>query len=517
MSSGARGYGGYAGFAVRCRCVGAPLLAIALISLHSVTLAGDSASVDAVRHDLRAALAKSRDHDDTATVDGLKPVILAPAFTQLTTSEQHAALAVAASGSLRLKRQEDAGLFAARAVSLPEQSVDDWRVRLFASVALGDVPVEVESLTTIGRLWRIELTRLPTGTIMTVANDARLAQFGDNRREMLEQLFEIRLRRADGGEPSRLWRDLSLLLLEAGKPDEAIAVATHITDPFDIVAMRADKRYEPILRSDGVPHNVRRAANTEVDRLALRVQRSPRLLEPVKDLLGAMVEAGQTKKALDLMDEVTRRVEAAPTGTAPYDDVDSQYGWVLKYRATALQHLGRYNDAVLPLQQAVQWASDKKSADQVSHAIDLASLLCRLDRPQEALAVLARSPADRLRPFGRMQAREAQLMAEVELQDSAAIERSLTELREQSPHSFDTLQHSLAIAGRDEEAAALMLRRLQSPQLRTDALVDLQDYIDVPLPPRSKEWQARVLRLRDRPEIRSVLGQVGKIERYPLF
>ena len=191
MPSGARWNRGHRGFAVSLL----PLVAL-LASLHSVTVAADSAAVDAVRHDLRAALAKSRDDDNTATVDALKPIILAPAFTALTTSEQHAALALAASGSLRLKRQEDAEIFAARAASLPEQSVDDWRVRLFASVALGDVPAEVESLTTIGRLWRIELTRLPTRTIMSVANDARLAQLGDNRREMLEQLFEIRLRRA---------------------------------------------------------------------------------------------------------------------------------------------------------------------------------------------------------------------------------------------------------------------------------------------------------------------------------
>ena len=92
---------------------------------------------------------------------------------------------------------------------------------------------------------------------------------------------------------------------------------------------------------------------------------------------------------------------------------------------------------------------------------------------------------------------------------------TLVELRELSRHSLATLQRALAVAGRVDEAAALLLSRLQSPQLRADALVELQDYATVPLTARAKEWNAQRHTLRERPEIRAVLAQVGKIERYP--
>ena len=63
----------------------------------------------------------------------------------------------------------------------------------------------------------------------------------------------------------------------------------------------------------------------------------------------------------------------------------------------------------------------------------------------------------------------------------------------------------------------MLLSRLRSPQLRTDALLQLQGYPEVPRAVREKEWHARRLSLRERPEIRAVLAQVGKIEHYPLI
>jgi tetratricopeptide (TPR) repeat protein len=461
---------------------------------------------------LQAGLANSRKNNTAARLDALDAIIEAPAFADLSTADRHAALAEAANESQRLNRHREAESFASRAIVLPEQNVDDWRTRLFASVDVGDAPVEVESLTTIGRRWRYELGRLPTGTILRVAADARGAQLGDVRREMLEELFDVRLRASDGGEPRTLWRDLSLMLLEQGQRDQAIIVATHVTDSSDVIAMRADNRYKPLLKSGDVPHDPRKAAAAEVDRLTLRMQQYPRSLEAVSHLMGALMRTGQNQKSLDLAGEVTRRVETAAAGAAPYDDLDTEYGWVLNSQATALRNLGRFDEAVAFLQHALLWATEKKQGGRVDHAINLAELLCELDRPREALPLL---PVDGLSPYGKMRRADINLMIQMQLGDVAAVESTLVELRELSQHSLWTLQRALAVAGRDDEAAALLLSRLQSPQLRADALLELQWYAELPLTARGYEWHVRRRALQERPEIRAELAQVGKIERYP--
>jgi beta-barrel assembly-enhancing protease len=515
MSGGARWCGGHSGLMVRRSGVFA--LGVAFVSVSSGALSVETASpaaisTDALRLQLKTAFANARENNLAATLDALEAIVDAPAFADLPTSERHAALAQAANDSQRLKRHREAESYASRAVALPEQNVDDWRIRLFASTAVGDAPVEVESLTTIGLRWRYELGQLPASTILTVASDARGAQLGDVRREMLEELFDVRWHTADGGEPRNLWRDLSLMLLDQGKRDQAIIVATHVTDSSDIIAMRADNRYQPLLKSRDVPHDPRKAAEAEVERLTRWREQHPRSLEVVTHLLGALMRTGQNQQALDLVGEVTRGVEAASVGATPYDDLDTQYGWVLNSQSTALRHMGRFEDAVASLQRALQWTTEKKIDARISHAINLAALLCELDRPREALPLL---PTEGLSPYGKMQRADVNLMIQMQLGDAAAVESTLVELRELSQHSLATLQRALAVAGRVDEAAALLLSRLQSPQLRADALIELQDYATVPLTALGKEWNAQRHTLRERPEIRAVLAQVGKIERYP--
>ena len=530
MSWAARRCGGRGGPMVRRIGVA---LAVALVFGGSGALAGEDAapagvSSAALRQKLQAALVDARrnnrdagqkdsdtgQNNSAAALDALRAIIDAPAFATLSTSEQHAALAEAASRAERLKRDADAESLASRAIALPEQSIYDWRTRLFAAVVLGDAPVEAESLATIGRRWRSELGRLPVSTILTIDTEARDAQLGDIRREILEELFDIRLHTADGGEPRYLWRDLSLMLLEDGKRDQAIFVASHVTDAYDIVAMRADNRYRPLLKSGAVPHDPHKAAMAEIDRLKRVMQLYPRSLEAVHDLMEVLTLSGQNQKALDLADEVKRRVEAAAGGPAPYDDLDSQFGWILSCQSWALRYLGRFDEAVAPLQHALMWETEKKQGRRPSHEIDLAALLCELNRPHEALPLLP-TDADGLWPYGKMRRANVNLMIQMELGDTAAVESALVELRGLAQHSPEIMQRALAVAGRDDEATALLLSRLRSSQLRADALVDLQDYGVLPRTAVDGAWHARLLALRDRPEIRAELAQVGKIERYP--
>ena len=472
----------------------------------------DSASVAAVRRDLQAALATARKNSTADTDSAFRVVVEAPAFDALTASEQHVALASAAASAYHLKQYKRSQQLAIRASALPEQSIDDWHVRMWASMSLGDAPDEATCVITIGHRWGHTLANEPAGLIERIVIDVDAAKLGDERREMLQVLYDIRWQRPDGGQPTRWWRNLSLLLMENNKSEEAIGVATHVTDPYDVIAMLADKRYKPILKSRDVPQNARKAAADEVDRLKSETQNTPRSLSRVAKFAEAMTRAGMDRKALEVTDEVVRRVESAPQGISPYDDLESQYGWVLVRRSRALRHLGRFDEAVATLQHAVQWASDKTSGAGPSHAIVLANLLCELDRPREALDALP-SP-ENLSPNGLAQMELVRLTAATERGDSGEAQRALAWLREHQAQNPSTVQLAQLIAGRTDEAASLLLARLNDPVLRTDALLELQDFADLPAPHRKNQWRAQLKALRERPDIRSAIAQVGKIERY---
>jgi len=120
---------------------------------------------------------------------------------------------------------------------------EQWSKRLSAAAKSHDAAEEVLCVTTIGRRWSWALGSLPRRMIEQAVSDSEHARLGDSRSEMLQLLYDQRWKDRNGQEPGRWWRQLSLSLLEHGKPDQAFEVAAHITDPMTLVALQADKRY----------------------------------------------------------------------------------------------------------------------------------------------------------------------------------------------------------------------------------------------------------------------------------
>lgn len=474
-------------------------------------------TVESLRRGIQAALQLAKQTDATAQADkALGGVIDSPGFSTLDTSEQHLVLSAAAAVALRMDQPHRAHELITRATGLPEQSIDDWRVRLAAASRLNDALDEVNCVNTIIHRWRHALAQMPDQLILRAASDARKARLDDERLGMLELLYNIRWKLSDDREPSTLWRELSLLELERNQRDQAREIAAHIADPYDVIAMRADNRYRPLFGSDIVPHDVRKVANAEIEQHRAAVEANPRSLSRVVRLGTNLIRTLRDQEVLSLTDEVMQRVESgAVVGSAstqaPYDDLNNQYPWILELRAQALAHLGRFDDEVAMRKRSLEWQGNQ---DTVSHNLNLAETLEQLDRPREALAMLP--PPDKATPFGRMVMQFVRLAAAIEQADEAEASRALAYLREHQDDNPRLLQKALVIAGRDDEFASLMLSRLNDPTLRSEALVELQDYPEPAAPPRLAQWRARVKLLRQRPDVRAAMNRVGRVDRYPV-
>ncbi len=484
------------------------VLALPLTVAFNVQTLADGPA-DETLHQLRSAMTAADRKDFEAAQTYVVAAISNPAFPSLDQSARHAALALAASLHLQSGKLQESQQFARRATQMPEQSAEDWRVRLAASTRLRDRRDEAISLAAIAQRWGRDRALLTDGTVRQVIRDTDHGEANDARFELLQALYELRWHPTDGASVNPLWVELSRLLLERDREDEAYLVASLADDPRSAIAFHADRRLQPLLKSKFVRANPRQTALDYIATLRTVVKQQPRSLMAVRRLIAALSQERQDAEAIKLSEQTETHFEVGGSGTASYDDV-GDLGVILDLKSSALRHLGRDEEAVQQLQRAVNLP---QRADRISQDIDLALLLCDLGRSSEALALL---PAgDKISDFGNMRVALVQLTAAIDRGAAADEEKALNYLRAHRLDAPSVAQRALVRAGALDEAEQLLLWRLKDPSLRTSALLSVQNYFEPHQPPRAAEWRARELEIENRASIRSVISQFGEVDHYP--
>jgi tetratricopeptide (TPR) repeat protein len=326
---------------------------------------------------------------------------------------------------------------------------------------------------------------------------------------MLLALYQRRWQPADGGTASRFWLELVRLQLLQNEPGPAARTANLIDDPDDIIIMRSDLRFRPVLSSSHVESDAHRAALKRLDQYKGDVKSHPRSLMALVRLMYAMSVMRMDAEVLTLAAAVDGRM-SAENGKAPaYDDSATEIPWIWNRRAAALRHLGRYDEALEELRRAARWQG---ATDKVSHGINLAALLCEMGMPEEAMAVLPSNES--ATAYGKMQIEAVRLAAAVQLGRGAEAGAALEYLREHGRDAPATLQHALLKAGDYDEAERWLLARLDDSFMRSQALLELQQFSEPRYPP-SAQWHIRSAELKSRASVRAVVRPLGDIDRYP--
>jgi beta-barrel assembly-enhancing protease len=384
-----------------------------------------------------------------------------------------------------------------------------WTDRLASAAKRKDGTDEALSLTTIGRLWPWALPELSGKLVEQAVSDSQRADLGEPRFTLLQMLYVARWKLRDGSEPGNWWLELTRDLIDRNQIDQAIAVAVHINDPYDLIALRVDNRYRRIQGAKLIERDVAKAARQDLERRQAAATQDPRDLSSVTRVLVGLMRLQRYDDVLDLTGSVLARVQNAAPDSPPYRDM-SRLPWLLDYRGHTLFALGRYDEAVTVMRRA----NEESKPDAVSHALNLAIMLARLDRPQEALAALPK--IDTASAYGHGVAAYARVMIASELNDESALEAAMADLRELAPTFPQLLEHALVAAGKNDEAAAVLRERLSDPVLRTEALVEIQNYADHPAPDRALQWRAARRALRDRRDVRRLVDEYGRVSSYRL-
>jgi tetratricopeptide (TPR) repeat protein len=452
---------------------------------------------------------------DYARAWQLLGAIDAPLFEQLSTAEQHQALFDAAFATKELGRGRESLQYIFRACQLPERTLEDLDFRLNLAMNLGETGDAIDALTAIARQGTVALAGVDDQTTLDLLNAAeQKPRSGDRLFLLLEALFDADFRVAGGPSPDWAWERLAVLLIVRGDAVKAEKVVARITSPGELIAFRADNRFAAIVQANPAHFDVVQARARNVEQARALVRKEPRAMRAVLELADALRAQGKDREALEITDEAL--VRAGASAVAPYDDAARQLPWLRNARSVALWSLGRWQESLDELERAGLLTEGGNA--NVSHYINLAWRDCELDRGKAALAALKHVDEGRTSPFGAMQRESVRAWAGVETGDPALVERALSYLR---PHQEDApaaLQRVLVFAGNLDEAARVLVSRLDDPESRGEALMSLQEFKGGPRPPggASKRFDVNWKQLIARKDVRDAIAAVGHIERYEI-
>lgn len=490
-----------------------PLSLLALLGLAACATPRTPGAAQTPAQRVREADRMVRGHDYQGADRILRGVIDSPDFQTLDPAQRHQALLLGARTALQLDDPERRLSLLKRACEFPQAGSVDWSERVRAAYAARDSKDAGAALVVLAMRWPETLPQFESsgdfGKYALAGAVWALQKSGSDadRYTVLRALFEARFPKPSV-YASGWWQQLALLQLEHGERAAAVATLSRVTNPYVVICIEADKRFDPI-RSQ-LSLDVGSATEQAIAAALTEVQTNPASLRPMIGLMYLLRHSLRFEQALRVADLAIERQEAE--GPTAYEDYEDEYVWVLNDRAYALFGLGRWDAAVIQMETASRMS---ESGDpNVSQTLNLALMYADLGRPEETLAALKR--VERASAYGDTVRQDARLRAAVQLHDTNAVNEALQFLSEHREDSIGGYQGALLYADREEEGAKLLISRLADPALRSGALLAIQQWGQETMPPQVVLVQHRWQALMARHDVQEAIRAVGYVKRYSL-
>jgi beta-barrel assembly-enhancing protease len=440
----------------------------------------------------------------------LRSIIDAKTFNDLPPNVQYRALSTAGRvagyhGPLELGYE-----YLGRAVTFPEADPGDWLERLRMADKLGNKADSVSTLTVLMQRWPDRGAKLDADYILEVVRDAHQLP-SDAALSLLQALYDAHWKLQWDIEPSAAWRDLVLLLLEKDRLTEANDVAGHITDVYVLIAMRSDRRFDRVARTNSAQFDIESAAEREFQAFEAEAERAPQSLEVRSEVIDSLLRRQHYEAALAAADSVLSDIRSTNYPDKLFVDYDEERSWFLDLRSDALQRVGRWDEAVAQLSAASLLV--EKYGGNVDQLTNLGDLYCTLGRPNDALSAIG-SVTAQTSPYGRMQIESVRADASYQLGDFKQMERSLQYLRVHRAEAPGAYEEALIAVNQLDRAARELVAELTNPAERQDALLSIQSFAPSPGTQRDMDLGARRRAVIARPEVQEEIRKVGRVESY---
>ncbi len=465
---------------------------------------------DAIDRAGRALQAK----DWAGVYAALKPLMNSDELAAQPGPRRHAIVATFATSALITDHAAEALTQSKVATAMPEAEGHDWLIRMWAAAITKDGAEVLVSFTRLADLSPDDVRKLSHSMVLGLHEQVSLL---DKPTEALAQFDGILFRlnwQPDSviAEPDFLWTEYAGILLDRGDVAGAQAVVAKVTLPDQIIEMRADRRFDPVVRRGDPAFDPRRAAQVRLEQLTQAAKASPDQLEPLLGQVGEMRRLGQFDAAQALIEAAIKKVKAK--GEASYADLDDQANWLYDIQARFLMEAGRVDEALAI--QAKGAKVQEGGDDNTSQVLNLGDQYVDLGRPKDALAAIAKVGG--MSGYGQMVRLYVDGCAHAQLGDTAKVQADIAEMRKLWPVNAADLQELLVCSGDLDGAAQVLIRRLEDPQERTETLSDLQEFNDHGfVPPFAKVMAERLDTVLARPDVQAAIAKVGRIETYDLW
>ncbi|MGB6310525.1 MAG: hypothetical protein WBF89_22310 [Steroidobacteraceae bacterium] len=442
----------------------------------------------------------------------LRSIIDSKTFGSLPLDVQYRALSTAGRVALYHGPPKLAYVYLGRVTAMPQADYDDWLRRLQTAYKLGNEEDSVATLAVLMRRWPDRAGKLDSDYIRKVANDSQRLS-SDAALALLQALYDAHWKLQWGIEPSPIWRDLALLLIESNRLTEANDVAGHVTNAYVLIAMRADRRFDAVATVNPALLDIEAAAQREFETLQRQAEKLPQSLELKSQVINALLNQQHYEAALAASDSILLDIRSTNFPGKLFQDFDQQQSWFLNLRSIALQRVGRWDEAVAQL-TAASLLTEKYSGN-VDQLIYLGDLYCSLGRPKDALSAIA-SMVAATSPYGAMEMESVRTDAAYQLGDFKQAERSLGYLRTHRADAPGAYEDALISVNQLDRAAQELVAELLDTAQRQDALLSIQSFAPTPGTTRDMELDARRRAVIARPDVQAVIRKVGRVESYSL-
>lgn len=307
-------------------------------------------------------------------------------------------------------------------------------------------------------------------------------------------------------DAAQSFRDTILRHLENDRTDEAVAALIEVPVPWIIKMVRADKAFETLWsHPDLAPIFDRQSFGLyQVELAKTEVEKNPRSYPPYVILTDTLRAAGQSAEA------VTVGLRALQS--LPKNDNNGAV-WIWNEIVYAAVESGQFDvverNAVTPIFNA----SAEAKRQVISQVINFANVFLDLGRNEDALRMVG--SADGMSSiYGRGIVRQIRVCALHRM--------GQTEKAQDLLDGFSTTLEvaasrfsALLCVDRFDDAAQVAIQQLSDPDRRGAILTEFQNCTVNPYLPRAMvEDRAKLLQVRDRPEVRSAIDAVGVILDY---
>jgi tetratricopeptide (TPR) repeat protein len=390
-----------------------------------------------------------------------------------------------------------------------EQSTDIlWALRLVLEIQAKNYPAAVVTVETMAQGRGAALNAIETSGMWQFDQSLKEAGMTAQRRRLLKVLA------SDSYLPDDLYGpddDFKLayanLLVDSGDTAAARPVVAGLHDVRILVTAILDPRLRGLL-APGL--DIRAAGEAELATHREAAARHPDKLGPILFVAADLGRLGRAQEALQMLQGIASKVD----DPAAFTDRDKRLNWYWNAVAGTESMLGHYDQAVAAFGKAV--ALGESGAPNVSQVINLAQMQNRFGRAADALKTLAvfADPKRQSSPYGEMQLRYARSCANHLAGRDADTAADLAYLKAHEKDAGSALGDALICLGDMDAAAAALIRRLDDPERRAGALLDLSDFDDPPVALPPGPGGDRVEALLARADVKAAIDRAGGTRRF---